>query len=246
MNRTQRKNAAHRASVTGNTVAGVTGSAFGAAKLRDLHVKQYGDQHVKALTRRTYKVVRTARPAHPVQAARIASSVMHGSPGFKTAVVGATAGGLAAGTRRLEAHIERKERMGKCFGVEISKLRESPETRQKFPLKERVRQAKQPPPVRMKRVASSTALHSQGYQPQTRRMEVTFNGRPDRRYTYRMKPKAAKAFLDAPSKGHHYATKVKGNYRHSGRTRPSDRARLFAQPVSKSRVVFGVDVGPRP
>lgn len=125
-----------------------------------------------------------------------------------------------------------------AFGVEGAVVKFVPPTReQRRDLKERLRQAKNPPPPKLRRVNSS-ALHSVGYQRQTRRMDVTFNGRPDKRYSYRMKPKRAQELLGADSKGRHYAKQVKGKYPSAAKPRVSDRARVFASPVQKS--AFGV------
>lgn len=243
MDRTQRKEGAHRVSVAGNTAAGVAGGAFGAAKLRDSHKEQYGDQHVKRLARVAGQAVKPG-----ARGVKVAHLIEHGKPGFKTLAVGAAAGGLAATTRRLESHLERKERLGKsAFGVnhgEVAKFHESPKKHERE-LVRRVKTAASPPaPVR--KPVESAAIRSMGYQRQTRRMDVEFHSRPGRPYSYRMPPKDAKQFTDAPSKGKHYTGAVKGKYPHKKRTTPVDRVRLFANPdVSKSLSAFGVNHGAR-
>jgi hypothetical protein len=101
-------------------------------------------------------------------------------------------------------------------------------------LRERTRQAVHPPPVRVEDV-KSTAVQAMGYQRQTRRLSVVMRSRPDQPYEYRVKPGAAKDALEAPSKGHHYATEVRGRAKRAQRYTGADRARLFLNPdVSKS------------
>jgi hypothetical protein len=102
-------------------------------------------------------------------------------------------------------------------------------------LRERVRQAVHPPPVRVDDVKSS-AVQSMGYQPQTRRLSIVMRSRPDRPYDYRMDPGVAREALEAPSKGRHYATAVRGKEKRAKRYTVADRARLFMDPdISKRR-----------
>jgi hypothetical protein len=100
-------------------------------------------------------------------------------------------------------------------------------------LKTRVDQAKNPPPVKTRQVYS-TAVKEMGYQPQTRRLTYKFYGNSDkdRSYTYRAKPSQGVAAVTAPSKGHYYATKIKGKAKRvePDQVGPMGRVRLFLDP----------------
>ncbi|SRR6266568_5851512 len=232
----------HDVTVAGNTAAGTVGLGFGASKLRDSYREQHPqqfDRHVSNLANRALK--------HGASSNTISRGVrlaQKSKPGFKSLVAAGAAASVATGARRLSEHDSRVKRrrealgqpVSKAFGVEIEKF-VPPTAKQRKDLKLRAGQALHPPEPKLRSVESS-ALSSVGYQRQTRRLDVTFNGRPDRRYSYRMKPKQAEQLLGADSKGRHYARSVKGKYPDGRRVRLSDRARLFADPVQKA--AFGV------
>lgn len=220
----QRREVLHRTSVSGNTVAGAAGAAFGAAKLRDLHAEQYPKAHKTGLALVERKVPKLVGLAAK-------------KPGFKTAAIGGAAGAVAAGAHKLNDH--RAHKVSKAFGVEVAKFQESPHERaKKVKLAERTKTAAHPPPIKRKKVESS-AINSLGYRRQTRQMDVEFHSRPGRPYTYRMSPSQAADFQAAPSKGKHYTGQVKGKIPGGQKVRVRDRARLFADPnVSKSEPRF--------
>lgn len=101
-------------------------------------------------------------------------------------------------------------------------------------LKDRFRQAAHPPAVKLHHVDSS-AINAMGYQPQTKRLAYEMHSRSGIPYNY--KAGAGQAFDAAvtSSKGHYYATKVRGKNKQAEGYSVADRARLFAHPqVSKA------------
>lgn len=229
MDHRKRDDVLHGTTVAGNTVAGTVGLGFGAAKTRDAYREQspaHAERYRKVTMHSGQKLVR--RGVKPAMAARAVRVARVGKPPFKALIAAGTGASVASGAHRLEEHLQRKERRKRAAVVKFV----PPTKAQRRDLKERLSQAKNPPPPKLRRVNSS-ALHSVGYQRQTRRMDVTFNGRPDKRYSYRMKPKHAEQLLSADSKGHHYAKKVKGQYPDGRKVHVADRVRVFADPVSK-------------
>jgi hypothetical protein len=97
----------------------------------------------------------------------------------------------------------------------------------------RAEQAIHPPAVKLHPV-KSTAIASMGYQPQTRRLAVEMRTRPGEPYEYKMGRGQAMDALNAPSKGYHYATAIRGKVKRAKGYSPADRARLFVDPVSKA------------
>lgn len=235
MDHRKRDDVLHGTTVAGNTVAGTVGLGFGAAKTREAYREQ-SPAHAERYRRVTMHGGQTLvrRGVKPATAARAVKVARVGKPPFKALVAAGTAASVASGAHRLEEHLQRRDRKRAAVVKFVPPTRE-----QRRDLKERVRQAKNPPEPKLRRVNSS-ALHSVGYQRQTRRMDVTFNGRPDKRYSYRMKPKHAEQLLSADSKGHHYAKKVKGQYPDGRKVHVTDRVRVFADPVQKS--AFGVEL----
>lgn len=121
----QQREALHRTSVAGNTVAGAVGVGFGAAKLRDA----YKEEHPARFARHVGQVGNVAlkrgvKPATVVRAARVART---GKPPFKALVVASSAGAAAAGAHRLSDHLQRVDRRKarqaavakSAFGVEL-------------------------------------------------------------------------------------------------------------------------------
>ena len=110
-------------------------------------------------------------------------------------------------------------------------------------LKVRIGQARNPPPVKTRQVVS-TAVREMGYQPQTRRLTYKFYGNPTkpvRSYTYRAKPSKGVAALSSPSKGHFYATQVKGKAKRvePDSVTPMGRVRLFLDPQVNKALAGG-------
>lgn len=230
-----RKEVLHDTSVAGNVAAGTAGAGFGAAKLRDEFKTQYPKKFDHAVAHGANTAIK-----HGVKGEKL-SRLVHvaqvGRPGFKTLAAGTAAGALAAGAHNLSQHEQRKSaKVSKsAFGVELGYVSKA-DHREKHELRERLHAAAHPAPVKRTNV-DSTALRSLGYQRQTRRLAVEMNSRPGEPYTYRVPPKRAKAVIDAPSKGHAYATQIRGKYEREPKVRVSDRVRLFANPdgqVSKA------------
>lgn len=242
LDRTERRRL-HETSVAGNTVAGTVGLGLGAAKLRDA----YREDHPQAFDRH---VANTANRAlkHGASSKTVTRGVhlaQKAKPRFKSLVVAGAAGSVAAGARRLSEHEQRvkarKEMVGKAEEKKSSydpaelrrRAHEPPKTASERNLKIRAGQALHPPEVKRQRV-SSTAVHSLGYQKQTRRLAVEMHSRPGQAYTYRVPPKKAAEVLNAPSKGRAYSKQIRGQYPREPKVRVRDRARLFADPVQKS------------
>jgi hypothetical protein len=109
-------------------------------------------------------------------------------------------------------------------------------------LRQRTRAAVHPPAVRTHAVDSS-AIARMGYQRPTRRLAVAMRSRPDEPYEYRLSPAEAKAAMDAPSKGSHYAKEIRGKAQRAQGYTAGDRVRLFFEPpVSKAVAQQVVDV----
>lgn len=95
-----RKKLTRRVETAGSVVAGGAGAAFGAAKLRDTHVAQYGKTHVHAGAKALTHVV------PPRTAVKLATR----NPGFKTLAIGSAAGAVAAAADHYGDHLNHKQR----------------------------------------------------------------------------------------------------------------------------------------
>lgn len=99
----RRERVTHNTELGAGAVAGTSGSAFGAAKLRDLHAEQYPKAHESALGH-------AARNAGP----KVVTKLRVGRPGFKTAAVGTAAAATATGAKRYEGHLKRNRAIAKA------------------------------------------------------------------------------------------------------------------------------------
>lgn len=95
-----RKKLTRRVETAGSVVAGGAGASFGAAKLRDTHVAQYGKTHVHTGAKTLAHVV------PPRTAVKLATR----NPGFKTLAIGSAAGAVAAAADHYGDHLNRKQR----------------------------------------------------------------------------------------------------------------------------------------
>lgn len=99
-----RRETAHRVSVTGNTIAGTAGAGFGAAKLRDSFKEDYPKKFDRAVTHSANRAIKRGRSAEHVS--RLVHVAQVGKPGFVPLAVGSVAGALAAGAHRYGSHLD--------------------------------------------------------------------------------------------------------------------------------------------
>lgn len=229
----QRRRASRNVELAASGVAGGVGSAFGAAKLRDA----YKEEHPEAFARTVRRTANRASRAG-VSAGRV-SHLEHlatvGKPGFKPLAIATAAAATATGAKRFGEYNDVKHRR------ELRAAREKKNAAVAKSLRERARQAKNPPPVR-RRAVDSSAIRSVGYQRQTRRLAVEMRSRPGQPYTYRVKPGEAAAMEASDSKGRYYSQHIRGQRKRVERVGPIGRGRLLAKPDTVEKMIspFGV------